>query len=305
MPRITPELITAIAGLISSVLWPAVTIWLVHNFKVEISGLVKRVKKGKVLGQEFELSEQLNELTIKADKVRSEALINKTVTDAPANSDDISQKTRYESDIEKIISISSENEELGIILLSQKIESELKILMASGGYLAGKDNLSFSDMLAYLQRNAAVSENLVASIKIFWDVRNKVIHRGHGKVERDNLIRIVDIGLTVLTAIRSIPHEINIVKYINVDIFNDAECKQIIEGVKAVILETHSPGRAQVNYRIFPTTKTHFSVGMQVSWEWGRTKQWGQAYYKDPADGLTKSAWSSSMEFTGRDLEKI
>lgn len=305
MPKITPELITAIAGLISSILWPAVTIWLIHNFKVEISGLVKRVKKGKVLGQEFEISEQLNELTNKADKVKNETLNTETTTDKQTSPDDIAQQSKYEEDVEKIISVSSENAELGIILLSQKIESELKILMAGSGYLANKADFSFNEMLAFLKRNAAVSENLVASIKIFWEVRNKVIHKGHGEVERDNLIRIVDIGLTVLSAIKSIPHEINIVKYINVDVFEDAECKHIIEGVKAVILETHSPGRAQIDYRIFPTTKTHFSIGMQVSWEWGRTNKWGQAYYKDPADGNIKNAWNGSMEFIGRDIEKI
>jgi len=305
MPKISPELITAISGLISSILWPAVTFWLIHNFKAEISGLVKRVKKGKVLGQEFELTEQLNDLTNKATKVKNETLNTEMINDKGKSPDDISQRNKYEEDVEKIISVSSENEELGIILLSQKIESELKTLMAGSGYLANKADFSFSDMLAFLNRNASVSENLVASIKIFWDVRNKVIHKGHGEVERDNLIRIVDIGLTVLSAIKSIPHEINIVKHINVDVFEDAECKNIIKGVKAVILETHSPGRAQINYRIFPTTKTHFSIGMQVSWEWDRSNQWGQAYYKNPADGNIKSAWNGSMEFIGRDIEKI
>jgi hypothetical protein len=59
------------------------------------------------------------------------------------------------------------------------------------------------------------------------------------------------------------------------------------------------------SFRIYPSTKTHFKKGKQVAWEWDMSKTWGPLWYKDPQTDEMKSAWSSSAEFVGRNLEDI
>ena len=179
----------------------------------------------------------------------------------------------------------------------------MKRLLALSGHLRGR-SVSYRDMAEYLGRNSAVSVNLRKSLELFWDVRNKIVH-GHGDVSKEDLVRTIDIGLTVLSAIKAIPHEKNIVAHPGADMFADQEGHEPIEGVKALILETTTPGGANKLMRVFPTTKEHYRQGMTVSWEWNMDKTWDRCYYRDPWTNEIKKGWHSSAEFVGRDIEAI
>lgn len=297
-----PEFIEAVAKLVGATLWPTVLLVLALLFKREISSFTRRIKKGKLLGNEFELTEELDKFAKVAEKAQSEIYV--PSRDTIPNAIETAAQQASESDVEKIISVASENPEFGLILLARKIEVEMKRLLAMGGHLRGRRALSYRDMAEYLGKNAAVSENLRKSLEIFWDVRNKIVH-AHNDIGREDLIRTIDIGLTVLSAIRTIPHEKNVVAYPGTDIFADPEGNNRHEGVKAVILETTTPGGASKHHRVFPTTKSHYRAGMTVTWEWNMSITWGQCYYRDPWTNEIKHAWGSSAEFIGRDIETI
>lgn len=296
-----PPLIEAFAKLISAVLWPIVVLTLVFTFKGELSSLVRRIKKGKLLGGEIELAEEINQLADATEKAQVE------FGSAPVPAKDLEtseQGTKSNSDVDEIISISSKNPELGIIQLARKIEHEMKKRLAMSGHARSRQTPSFSDFVNYLDRNAGVSENLRKSIRLFWEVRNKVVH-GSAETTPENLVRIIDIGLGVLSAIRAIPQERNVVLHAGADLFSDPEGKQPLVDGKGLILETTSPGGSHKSTRIFPTTHTNYKVGSTVSWEWNINRKWGQTYYRDPWTNEIKHAWGSSGEFIGRDIDEI
>lgn len=295
------QLIDVIAKLAATTLWPIVVLVLVMLFKGEISSVIKRIKRGKVLGNEFELSEKLDELAKTTEKAQREIYVPPSPSEPPAEPLQIESSER---DIEKIIDIASDKSEFGLILLAQTIEKEMKRLLAMTGHLGGRRSVSYRDMAEYLGRNSTVSGNLRKSLDLFWDVRNKIVH-GHGSVDKENLIRAIDIGLTILSAIKAIPHEKNIVAHPGADMFADQEGRQPIEGVKALILETTAPEGSKKLTRVFPTTKTHYRQGMTVSWEWNMDKTWAKCYYRDPWTSEIKNGWNSAAEFVGRDIEAI
>jgi hypothetical protein len=113
-----------------------------------------------------------------------------------------------------------------------------------------------------------------------------------------------NIGIQV-KALQAIPRETNVVWHPGVIVYSDPELKSPIPGVKGVILETTSPGGAQVSKRIFPSTKDWFEKGQRVSWEWCLDKKWDKAWYRDPETSEIKPAWLGSSEFVGRPLDNI
>lgn len=295
------QLIDVMAKLAAAALWPIVLFVLVMLFKGEISSVIKRIKRGKVFGNEFELSEELDKLAKTAEKAQREIYVPPSPSEPHAKPLQIESS---EGDVEKIISIASDKSEFGLMLLAQTIEKEMKRLLAVTGHLGGRRSVSYRDMAEYLGRNSTVSDNLRKSLDLFGDVRNKIVH-GHDSVDKENLIRTIDIGLTILSAIKAIPHEKNIVAHPGADMFADQEGHQPIEGVKALILETMAPEVSNKLTRVFPTTKTHYRQGMTVSWEWNMDKIWDRCYYRDPWTSEIKKGWDSSAEFVGRDIEAI
>jgi len=296
------DMISSIANLLSSILWPTIAFIAIFMFKTEIRRLIRRIKKGKVFGHEFELKDDIDKLENTTEEAQKNMYL--PSEDIIAANDFEHTDRKLFTEEEEIIKRATENPELGLILLGRKIEDKLRKLMARTGNLKGGRPVSFLAMIDYLQRNKAIPENLIESIKMFWKVRNKVVH-GYNLESQDNIIRIIDIGLTVLNAIKAIPYEINIVYHPGVSIFSDEACCNQIPNVLGVILETTSPGRAEKSHRIFPTTREHFRKGMVVSWDWNMENRWGKAYYRDPETNEIKEAWGGAGEFVGQDLEKI
>lgn len=297
----TIQLLDVIAKLAGAALWPIVIFVLAIMFKREISSVTKRIKRGKLFGNEFELSEEIDKLAKTAEKAQKE------IYTSPEPSEPTAKHLGNEAldrDIEDIISIATDKPEFGLILLAQKIEKEMKRLLALTGHLRGGKPVSYRDMADYLGKNSAVSDNLRKSLDLFWDVRNKIVH-GQTDVSKSDLIRTIDIGLTVLSAIKAIPHEKNVVAHPGVDMFADQEGQKIVEDAKALILETTALGGANKFMRVFPTTKQHYQKGMTVSWEWNMSRTWGSCYYRDPWTNEIKKGWDSSAEFVGRDIEAI
>jgi hypothetical protein len=121
----------------------------------------------------------------------------------------------------------------------------------------------------------------------------------------DEILRAIDSGLVILKAIKALPQERHTVHQNNVDLYSDPECQELREDCKGVILESLSAGGAITAYRIFPTTRDQYEKGMRVSWTWNGSRQWGDTWYRDPESHEIRYAWSSSVEFVGRDLDRL
>jgi hypothetical protein len=294
---------TAIAELIKSVaalLWPILGFVILWLFRIEISEILRRLshlRKGKLLGTEIKLSEELDELQRSASKAEQEAT---ALPLSPSANATESFTTRRE---EELLSNIAKSPKAALILLAAEIERRIRLILMTTGWEKNIKPAPLSKAIDSLRSQGSLPEHVSGSIKLFLDVRNKIVH-GHTATD-DDILRAIDSGFTVLKAIDSIPVEKNVVHHPGITVYSDPLCEQPLPNTKGIILEVTSPGGTAKSLRIFPTTKTNFIVGEQVTWEWSLDKSWGSAWYRDPATNEIKHAWVSAAEFIGRHLNDI
>lgn len=289
------ELISAIASL----LWPLFAFTTLFVFKKQIGELVGRIKRGKLLGQEIELSESLNKLEESAAAVAKEV----AALPVPANLE-VARDSIDDNQITIILQEAARSPKAALILLASDIEREARQLLASVGRLEGQRYIPLSQAIDVLSKQfGGLPGHIPSSLKFFWDARNRLVHGGEADAEE--VLRAIDSGVTILKALRAFPRETNVVYHPGVTVYQDSLCRNPWPNVRGVILETETPGGTKKFFRIFPTTKAHFQKGKRVAWEWSSEQSWGEAWYKDPDSGEIKPAWSSAMEFIGRHLEDV
>ncbi len=291
----TIELIVALSKLLWSVL-PFIFIWIFRN---EISKLLTRVKKGKVFGQEFEFEPRVNDF---------QGTVKESELETPGKAIDIEsfeEKDQIlDTDIKEVLRAAEINPEIGIMRLSSLFEKDIRIIANSLGDFSTNRKMSARKHLQLLVDKNRLPKHTNESLKIFWDLRNRIVH-GHGEQDTHNVLRVLDIGLNLLRTIRSIPHDIYEVYHPGVDIFEDEECTKKHEGVKGLILEGKSSG-GETYKCIFPTTKTsYYKKGKRVTWEWDLSNVWNKTWYINPDTDKKTSAWGSAGEFIGRHVEDI
>ena len=278
------EFLKALAAL----LWPILGFVFLWTFRNEIRGLLQRIRKGKFLGQEIELDEDLKELHQSAE--RAEEAAEERVGYLP--SEDVTTEIFREA---------ARSPRAALLLLAAELEQSVREKCAAAGWPDGK-RMRLREAIDELGRQGNLPAHVTETFRLFMDVRNRLVH-GH-EADDDDILRAIDSGVLLLRTIDAIPIERNVVKKIDVPLYSDPDCKNRITGVSGVILETTSPGGAQKHLRIFPTTKTDFQIGKSVSCERNMTEVWEETWYKDEA-GVKKLAWHSCAEFVGRPLEEI
>jgi len=100
-------------------------------------------------------------------------------------------------------------------------------------------------------------------------------------------------------------HETHRVVNPGMPVYHDAACDNPMADAKGVILESYGPDGLTRSLRIHPTTRTHFRAGTMVAWEWSAEHRFGEAWYRDADTNVPKYAWTSSMEFVGRNLDEL
>lgn len=289
-------LIQAIAAL----LWPLFAFTALFVFRAQIADLAKRLKKGKLSGQEIELEESLNKLTRSAESAQSEV----AAIPAPPESVRSSEENAAEQDVvRRILSEAARSPKAALICLASELETLAREVLAATGHLNGRRVVSVQQAITELHRAFKLQSHVPSSLQYFWDIRNRVIHLGEGTEE--DILRAIDSGISILKALQAIPREVNIVYSPSVPLFADADLKIPIDQVHGVMLETLSPDGETRSFRIFPSTRTHFVSGKRVSWEWNMGLVVGAAWYRDPESGVANPAWHSSAEFIGRHLDEL
>jgi hypothetical protein len=287
----TFELINELIIAISHLLWPIAFLTTVFIFKSEISEILKRIKKGKFFGQELELEREISEF--------------KNVTEKASESIPILQEENdYEKDeIEYILSKSAEDPKIGILLLARQIEKEILEISASTGHV--KEFLGKPIKLTFelLAQNNFVSKDILTSVRIFWELRNQIVHGRD--VEDKNLIQVLDIGVTLLKTLKAIPHTKHFVFKKNIELYSDKKLEHIRNDVVGIIIENISPNGLEKHYQIFPTTKRDYEEGLHVAWEWSFDNIWDESWYRNPKTNEIESAFTGSAEFVGRPIKEL
>lgn len=285
---------------IASLLWPLFAFTALFLFRPQIADLVKRLKKGKLFGQEIELDESLKRLDQSASSVEKE------VAALPAPTAEITtpqEQVQEESVVRSIVTETARSPKAALILLASELEKVAREILATTGHLQGRRFIQVKQAIAELDLKFGLPRHIPSSLKFFWEARNRLIHGGEGTDE--DVLRAVDSGLTILKALQAIPRETNVVHETSVSVYSDASLTILMPNVHGVILETRAPGGASKTFRIFPTTRTHFKKGHQVAWEWNMGIVVGPAWYRSPDTGEAQQAWISSAEFVGRHLDDL
>ena len=295
------KLITAVAQL----LWPLFGFCFLFLFRQEIASILKRLShatKVKAPGIDIEL-DQLEESAEKAvHEIVLPALPAPRQPTTRLGQMGVASSTPEESTESLILREAAQSPKAALLLLGSEIQKRLKQLLAATNWQQNIKPEPLSEAIDKLRAQGSLPEHVTGTLKLFLDVRNKLIH---GEANDDEIFRAIDSGLTLLRAINSIPAEVNVVYQTGVPVYSDSDCTQKITDVTGLILEMTSPGGLQTSYGIFPTTRTHFQKGKRVAWEWNMGKQWGPAWYHDPTTNQVKQAWVGSAEFIGRHLDDV
>lgn len=284
---------------VGALLWPILAFALFFTYKDEFRSVLRRIRKGKLLGQEIELEESLQRLHDEASRAASE------VAQVPALklANDSDNNLRLEDAADGILRQAAQSPKAALLLLAADLEKELRRLLAGSGWHGGHDIRGLKQGFGILARLEVLPKHVVGSVRLFSEMRNRLIH-GRDASDGD-ILRAIDSGITILRALQAIPRQSNVVHHPSVALYSDPNATTPIVGLNGVILESTSPGGTTKEHHIYPTTRTEFRRGQRVAWEWDLTKRYGEAWYRDPETSQIKLAWADSAEFVGRDLDAV
>jgi len=290
------ELIRALATL----LWPVLVFVAIVIYRRDIKRILGRLLRLRIAGQEVELDRALDQLQSKASielSTLEPALVKEADTDSPS--------PEAESDFEtRILEEAARSPRAVLMLLAAELEREAReVLLASGWFSPNKSPMSLRAAVQALDERVGLARGPLSSLSQFLEIRNTIVH-GRAAVTDAEILRAIDIGLTIMRAIRAVPHETHFVDAVGIELFEDSQGKIPVHRGVGVLLRSVSPGGTSEMLRIFPTTRTHFPPGMKVAWEWSPEK-WGETWYRDPESGEIKQAWQGSLEFAGRDIDSV
>jgi hypothetical protein len=279
--------VDGLADLVQAVAWLIVALVFIYVFRSSIRSLMARRSRGGALGEGLALSDDFNRL------VRQGASPVKNPT--AHGSVDSADLHEFDQHRRHVLEEASKSPEVALIALSGNLEHRIRLLSATTGW--GSDQRDARHQV----ESMPLPDSLRAAVGDFWQVRNKVVHGGSA-TDRE-VLSAIDSGLTVYEALQRTATEKNYVNDPALPVFADSRCSELRTDVHGVRLQTVSPD-GSVSFRVFPTTRTHFQKGRQVAWEWSG-RDWGPSWYRNRDTGEVEQAWTSSIEFVGRNLTDL
>ena len=278
-------------------LWPIFAFAALTLFRPEIKSILRRIRKGKLLGQELELQESLERLesakdaALAAGETQSAPQLPAPAPDTEA-ADDITRQVLREA---------GENPKAGLLLLSAEVERLLREILLSNGWAQPGRPLPIVRSLELLAANGSLPSKLLDATRAFYRARNEIAH-GMAASEGD-VLRAVDAGTEIYRALITVPHSTHTILAADLPLYSDPDGNQGYPDFRAVLLSNEAkPGRGRVTESVHPVRAGAFRVGQKVSWHWDRSVVVGESWYRDPQTGKPKYAWTSSVLFDGKPL---
>jgi len=191
------------------------------------------------------------------------------------------------------------------MLLAPGIERHLRAFMAATGFHNRvRPNATLPEAVDAISETWPLSENFRQSVRIFWDVRERINH-GYNVPDAD-VLRAIDSGKLILKTLEALKREKKVVAGTGVELFSDRQGRTPRSGVWGLALEnTSSDGKETKTLQVFPTTRTDYRLGDEVSWDFDTSRVYGETWYRDPKTREIKHGWEWSSEFVGRPLSDV
>jgi hypothetical protein len=195
---------------------------------------LSQIRKGKLFGQEFELDEKLDQLKEATEKAQEEVAVVEQPRQQPPSTGSDTEKLE-----ERLLHDARTSPKITLMLLSAEIERRLRQLLAATGWQQNIKSAPITNAIEQLRTQGSLPEHVIGSARLFQEVRNRLVH---GRVATDDeIIRAIDSGLSLLKAVDSIPAEVNTVHRVEVPLYSDPACTNLIADGKGIMLETTSP----------------------------------------------------------------
>jgi hypothetical protein len=149
---------------------------------------VKRIKLWEV---EIELKEQIRELEKEVVKAQ-DASANEAVPGTPG---------RISSEVEEVLSESGKNPRAALLLLSAKIEREVKERLRDAGVTLSRRNATASLAVDAGVKTGIFTREFASAFRDFWTVRNRIAHGEAFDVNDNTILSLISLGTELLKVI--------------------------------------------------------------------------------------------------------
>jgi hypothetical protein len=205
--------------------------------------------------------------------------------------------------VDQVLREAARSPKIGLMLLSAELERAVRRLLMASGWGAGRPRAALREGVQRLVEIGVLSRSAASTLDLFTQVRAAVVH-GSRQPTDDEILRALDSGIQLYSAVAVIPRERHFVWAAGVELFSDEGCTVQTVDATGVILRSVAEPRNVESKRIFPTTLS-FQTGDEVAWMWNTSKQWGPTWYRSLDTSEPVKAWDGSVEFVGRPLDDL
>jgi hypothetical protein len=199
------DLISATASL----LWPIIAITVITWFRPELRALLARIRKGKFLGQEFELDQMLdntNEAVVEAETVSAASDTAEGTSSATTEAAPIDDRRidAVQNEIEEVLREAARSPRIGLMLLSSKLDRAARDLsIAIGLDVSRRSGAPLNILIRELAQAERITLQDANALRLFNQVRNQIVH-GHD-ADDNEVARAIDSGTRLLRLLLSTP----------------------------------------------------------------------------------------------------
>jgi hypothetical protein len=299
-----PDEFSHLLANIPSLWWPMIALMALLLFRTELPLLFRRVRKWEGFGQKLELEPQEIEQIGREIQEAQQELAEQPKPPSVEGE----QPTKVDADEAEVLEAARINPRLALLRLSAALERALNELSSELRLTrTGRRVISARQIVDQLVEVGALSTNARTAFADFWPIRNQIAH-GLDDPPDAVVLQLLDVGLSLLRLLRSVPRTISRVIDV-VTVYTDPEATIPADGVQGIMLQVQMEAiMSQVKsdevdklIRVFPTTKP-YERGRYVTWAWNMTRVFDEMWYRDKTTGAIQTAWLKSAEFIGRQV---
>jgi len=184
---------------------------------------------------------------------------------------------------------------------SEKIRIELMVLAGNSGRLprrAGWHEYGVEELARHLGAKGVIPPALVEVTSVVRDARTEV---ARGTLRGSALTTADTLALDLLQKLRAVKRQYVRVRDPDVMLYRDQSLSTIYQETGSVMLVTLDERGRVLHTSVFPRLMQYIK-GRFVSWEWNMERVFDdEAWYRDPASGQAKLAFSEAATFVGRE----
>lgn len=197
----SPDMISAVAELLTSLQWPLVAAIVSTVFATEIRTLIGRIRSGSIFGTHFTLVEELETANRQIRQMSQEDLGEvKAGIGLSQYSDHLGRDKTTEDLIVDVMEVAGASPQAAVMLVGAEIESFMRWTAANAEY-GLRTNASVREIGQKMFDVGVISFATLEALRSFWEIRNKIVHQAPGSDWE--MLATVDIGVAILRQLRA------------------------------------------------------------------------------------------------------